>query len=210
MAAYLAFFAGPNLQIQDLSGSGLAFFGDAGFGASIPVGYWQGHTFISNANGTTQGPEASNIKYLNAGSGIVGQTGSGVALSAIPNWQASTNIRFTYDTPVRTQNANMYMYDRYSINNPPSGVTVKVAQIIHPDPSQANNGSGNSVWWTPAGTGVVVPFCPSPGTSGLFAGNGSNGSWTDTQHDWYAAVSVSPVSIGAKTQFGVYFSVEFL
>lgn len=210
MTAYLSFFAGPNLQIEDLSGSGLGFFGDDGFSASIPVGSWQGRTFITNGNGTTQGAECSNVKYVNAGSGIIGQAGSGVALSCIPNYQAPFNVRFTYDTPVRTQNAKLYIYDRSSINNAPSGVSVKVAEVIHPDTNQSNNGSGDTTWLTPAGSGSVVSFCPGPGVSGLYAGNGNDGAWSDTQHDWYGAISVSPNSIGAKTQFGAYFSVEFL
>lgn len=210
MAANLAFLAGPSLTIQDLSGSGLGFFGDSGFGASIPVGLWQGRTFVTNGIGTTQGVECSNIKYLNAGSGVVGQSGSGISLTSIPNWQATANVRFTYDSPVRTQNANMYIYDRFAIQNPASGVTTKVAELIHPGTTQTNNGSGDTTWYTPAGTGVVVPFCPSPGVSGLYAGNGANGAWTDAQHDWYFAMSVSPNSIGAKTQFGAYFSVEYL
>ncbi len=210
MTATLAFLAGPSLTIQDLAGSGLGYFGDAGFGASIPVGSWQGRTFVTNGNGTTQGPECSNIKYLNAGSGIVGQAGSGIAVSCIPNYQATGNVRFTYDTAVRTQNAKMYLYDRVSINNPPSGVTVRVAQLIHPDTNQSNNGSGDTIWRSPAGTGVTVPFAPSPGVSGLYAGNGANGAWTDRQHDWYFAMSCSPDSIGAKTQFGAYFAVEYL
>ena len=210
MAANLAFLAGPSLTIQDLSGSGLAFFGDSGFGAAIVVGQYQGHTYISNGNGTTQGPEAANVKFLNAGSGIVGQAGSGIALTAIPNYQATGNVRFTYDTAVNTQNAYMYIYDRVSISNPASGVTTKVAEVIHPSTSQSNNGSGDTTWYTPAGTGIPVPFAPSPGVSGLYAGNGNNGMWTDTQHDWYFNMSVSPDSIGSKTQFGAYFYVEYL
>jgi hypothetical protein len=209
MTANLAFLGGLS-TIQDLAGSGIAFFGDAGFGASIQVGAWQGHSYISDGSGGNQGPEVPNVKYANAGSGILGQAGSGIALTAIPNWQSTLNIRFTYDTPVKTQNAKLYIYDRSNTNNPASGVTTKVAQLIHPDISQSNNGSGDTSWWTPGGSGVVVPFAPSPGRSGLYAGNGNNGLWTDTQHDWYAAISCSPTSIGSKTQFGAYFSVEFL
>jgi hypothetical protein len=107
MAATLSFLAGNGFTIQDLAGSGLGFYGDAGFGASVKVGDWQGRTFITNGAGTTQGPEADNVKYLNAGSGILGQAGSGIALTCIPNYQSTLNIRFTYDTPIKTQNAKV-------------------------------------------------------------------------------------------------------
>lgn len=210
MGAQIGFLAGSDFSINDLSGSGLGFYGDAGFGASVRVGEWQGRTFITNGNGTSQGPEVDNIKYLNAGSGIIGQAGSGVALTCIPNYLATLNVRFTYDTAVKTQNVQLRIYDRSNPNNPASGVTTKVAELIHPSLTQANNGSGDTTWNTPGGSGSTVSLAPSPGVSGLYAGNGNNGLWTDAQHDWYLAISASPDSIGSKTQYGLYVSLEFL
>lgn len=210
MVAAINFLAGDGLAIQDLSGSGLGFYGDSGFGASVSVGAWQGRTFITNGAGTSQGPEADNVKFLNAGSGILGQTGTGIALTAIPNYQATLNIRFTNDTPVKTQNVVLRIYDRSDPNKAASGVTTKVAEIIHPTVTQANNGSGDTTWQTPGGSGVTVSLAPSPGVSGLYAGNGANGQWTDTQHDWFVALSASPDSIGSKTQYGLFCSLEYL
>lgn len=210
MAAAITFLAGENFAIQSLSGSGLGFYGDAGFGASVRVGEWQGRTFITNGAGTSQGPEVDNVKFLNAGSGIIGQAGSGISLTCIPNYQATLNIRFTYDSAVRLQNSEARIYDRSNINNAASGVTTKVAELIHPDTTQTNTGSGDTTWLTPGGSGVTVSLAPSPGCSGLYAGNGSNGSWPDIQHDYYLAISCSPDSIGAKAQYGLYFSTEYL
>jgi hypothetical protein len=210
MAANIAFLAGNGFTIQDLAGSGLGFYGAAGFGASVLVGAYQGRTFITNGAGTTQGPEADNVQYLNAGSGILGQAGSGIALTCIPNYQSTFQIRFTYDTPVKTQNAQLRIYDRTNPDLPASGVLTKTAQIIHPDNTQGNSGSGDTTWNTPGGSGIVQNLCPSPGCSGLFAGNGNNGAWTDTTHDWYVAVSASPNSIGAKTQYGAWVQLEYL
>lgn len=210
MAANIAFLAGENFTIADLSGSGLGFYGDAGFGASVKVGFYQGRTFITNGAGTTQGPEVDNVKYLNIGSGIIGQSGSGVALTCIPNYQASLEILFTYDTAVRVQNAEFRVYDRSNVDRPATGVTTKIAELIHPGITQANTGSGDTVWNTPGGSGSVVSLCPSPGCSGQYAGNGSNSLWSDTNHSWYLAISASPDSIGSKTLFGGYVSLEFL
>lgn len=210
MAANISWFAGKNFQIDDLSGSGLGFYGDAGFGASVRVGEYNGRTFITDSTGSTQGAEVSSVKYLSPTEGILGQTGSGIALTAFCNHEATLNIRFTYDTAVKTQNAEFRIYDRNNINNPPSGVTVKVAEIIHPTITQVNNGSGDTTWITPAGSGVVVDLCPSPGLSGLYAGNGNDGQWSDTQHDWYLLISVSPDSIGAKTHLGAFVQLEYL
>jgi len=196
----------------DVGGSGLAFFGDSGFGQSVNVASYQGTTFVSDGTGATAGAQAKNIKWLNSGSGIVGTTGSGVGLQNIPNYQSTLNIRFTHGSKVRTQNAEMRIYDRTSINTGAVGVTTKVAEIIHPSPNTGVTskytalGSGDDAWITPAGSAVIVDFASSPGVSGLWAG----GSQAFAQHDWHAAISASPDSIGNKTSYGLYFALEYL
>lgn len=209
MVATISFLAGENFTINALAGSGLGFFGSDGFGSSVGVGEHPSRTFITNGAGTTQGPEVDNVKWLNAMSGILGQAGSGIALTVIPNYQSTLAIDFINDTAVQTQNAKFYVYDRVNKNNDPSGVTAKVAEIIHPGETQANNGSGDTVWTTAYGSGSILNLCPSPGVSGLYAGNGNDGGWSDTHHRWHTAISLSPDSIGSKTQVGGYFSVEY-
>lgn len=201
-----------------LGGSGLAFFGDAGFGASVEVGKYQGTTFVSDGNGETRGAQAQNVKFLNIGSGILGQTGSGIGLQTIPNYQATLNVRFSHNSKVKTQNCELRIYDRTNINNAASGVTTKAAEIIHPDPLQRTYngavlvGSGDSTWITPTGSGVVVNFANSPGISGIYAGDGISAISTkeSLRHDWYAAISASPDSIGNKTQYGLFFALEYI
>jgi hypothetical protein len=211
MAPQIRFIAGGGaFPINDLSGSGLGFFASANFGASIAVGQYNQRTFITDATGALQGPEVNNVQYMSPGSGILGQTGAGIGLQSIPNWQSTLNVRFLNDTPVRTQNAKIMIFDRVNTNNPASGVTTKVAQIIHPNPVQGPGGSGDVVWSTfnyatPPGT--FLALAPSPGTSG-FSPNGVNTQ--DVQHDWYVALSASPDSIGSKTQYGLYASLEYL
>jgi hypothetical protein len=211
MAPQIRFIAGGgSFPINDLSGSGLGFFAAANFGASIAVGQYNQRTFITDATGVQQGPEVNNVQYMNPASGILGQTGSGIALQSIPNWQATLSISFLNDTAVRTQNAKLMIFDRVNINSPASGVTTKVAQIIHPNIVQGPGGSGDLAWatfnyLTPPGT--YLPLAPSPGRSG-FSQNGLNTQ--DVQHDWYVALSASPDSIGSKTQYGLYVSLEYL
>jgi hypothetical protein len=203
----IRFLAGQNFVINDLAGSGLGFYGAAGFGASVQVGAWQDKTFITNSVGTTLGPEAMNIKFTHPSSGIIGQTGSGLALTQIPNWQSTLNVRFTSPTAVKTQNVQLRIYDRTDINSAASGVTTKVAEVAHPDIIQGNSGSGSTTWQTPAGSGTIMTLTSSPGVSGLRP-NGPN--TTATQHDWYLAISASPDSIGSKTLYGLYVSLEYL
>jgi hypothetical protein len=204
--AAIGFYAGDNFDIYDVSSSGLGFFGD-GFGVSLPVSNWNVRTFITNAAGNIAGPEVDNIKWSASNSGIIGQSGSSVLLTQIPNYLATLNVRFTHGSQVKVTNTEFRIFDRSNINNPASGVTCRVAEIIHPDTVQNNNGSGDTTWISAGGSGVTVPLVGSPGPSGTSI---SGVNTIDTQHDWFVAISVSPDSVGSKTQFGAYVSTEYL
>lgn len=199
----------------DLSGSGLGFFGDSGFGSSVEVGKYQGSTFVTDGNGSLQGSRGKNIKYLNPGSGIIGASSSGIGLQATPNYLSTLNVRFSHSSAVKAQNCEMRVYDRVSINNPASGVTTKIAEIVHPnelektfDDSAVLIGSGDDQWTTAGGSGDTVTFSNSPGISGLYANGASTRA--ATRHDWFAAISASPDSIGPKSDYGLYFALEYL
>ena len=235
--ATLGFYAG-NTSISNLSGSGLGFYGSS-FGTSVAVGSFQDTTFITSADGTTQGTAASNVKYLNDGSGIISTATAGTGLKFIPNDKATLNIRFTHATAVKTQNASVRIFDRNSADNPASGVTTRVADLIHTSSLLTVPGSGDEYWWgsasndgtdargtfqgspnpdqrlaagsyTVGGSGIIVPISDSPGASGNYAHNGTGSEHTATQHDWYLAISASPDSIGSKTQYGLYVTLEYL
>lgn len=190
----------------DNVGSGLGFFGSAGFSASVLVGSKQDKTYITDGAGAVQGPEAYNIKWTHPASGLIGQTGSGLPLTAIPNYQASINARFTHGSAVKTTNVKLRAYDRSNPNNVPSGCAVYAAELIHPSLSQTNNGSGSTTWTQIGGTGTLS-LVSSPGTSGL-SPNGINTS--DTRHDHYLAISVNPTSIGSQSQLGFSIELEYL
>lgn len=206
MAAGFSFFAGESQNINNLNGSGLGFFG-ATFGSSVQVGLYQSSTFITDANGTINGGQVDNTTYIHPNSGTLNGVGP-INLLNIPNHLATLNMRFTNDSAVKTQNAVFYVYDRINKNNNPSGVTCKVAEIIHPSFTQTDNlGSGDAAWITAYGSGVTVGLVASPGPSGTSI-NGVN--TTATQHDWYVVISASPDSIGSKTYFGGYVECEYL
>jgi hypothetical protein len=205
MTATITFFA-DEAGIQNLSGSGLGFYGST-FGNSVEVGAWQDSTYITDGNGVTEGPSVHNIKWAHPASGEV-NGGDPWNLLTIPNRLATLEIRFENDTAVKTQNAKLRIFDRSNINNAASGVTTKVVELIHPDINQAAaNGSGDSTWNTPAGSAVIMDLAPSPGLSGL-SPNGPG--TTSTIHSWFTAISASPDSIGSKTMFGLFVELEFL
>lgn len=207
MAAAINFYA-DEFHVTNLTGSGLGFYG-AGFGQSVNVGEYQDTTFITNSNGTVEGAQVNNVKYLNTMSGIIGSAESGVLLTQIPNYLATLNIRFTNDSPVKVQNCKLRIYDRSNINNDPSGVLCRVAELIHPDITQNNNGSGSTEWSNVHGSGSILTVSPSPGMSGLFAGDGTSSVYTDLRHDWFISLSQSPNTVGSKTS-ALYFSCEYL
>jgi len=76
-------------------------------------------------------------------------------------------------------------------------------------------------------TDAEVTFTSSPGVSGTntssadtlpsVAADGyynwisnSGAALSDYRHDWYVALSASPDSIGSKTNYGLYFTLEYL
>lgn len=207
--ALIEFLAG-NATINNLAGSGLGFYG-SNFGDSVQVGAYQGTTFITNSAGTAQGPAADNIKWLNAQSGYVNSATSGIGLLAMTNAEATLNVRFTHTSTVLVQNAKAYIYDRTSINQPATGVTTKMAEIIHPNATQGPGGSGDNLWHTFSGSaadsGHYMGLVSSPGSGGHY-GNGA-GDNSSTWHDWYINASCSPDSVGAKL-FALYISLEYL
>ena len=222
--ASISFLAGST-AINNLSGSGLGFFGGS-FGQSVQINNFQDTTFITDGNGTNNGGAGNNVKYSTDtkafAAGVVPATG----LLYIPNEKATLNIRFSNDSAVRTQNCKLRIFDRVNKDHPASGVITRVCELLHPSNSYSIEGSGDSTWFgssthtgsdaqgtynasanpssrLPAGTntvggsGVFVPLAQSPGPSGLYAGNGSANTGQYYQHDWYVGITASPDSIGS-------------
>lgn len=206
MSAELKFYAN-GYEIPNTQGSGLGFYG-ANFGSPLTIGGWNQRTFVTSSDGTTQGVEADNCQWVSSTGVVLGSTGSGIHPLQVPNHQATVEVRLTNDTAVTVPTATAYFYDRYSIYNAPSGITYKALEIIHPGITQDSSGSGDTSWLTPAGSSVTVSLAPSPGVSGLYAGNGSNSTWSDTEHSWFMAISCSPDTIGSKLG-GLFVTCEF-
>jgi len=212
MAAAITFFAddgvgGPN-DIQVGGGSGLGFYGAGGFGASVAVDAYQKNTYITNPAGALQGAHTLNIEWTASDSGeIAGDTN--LNLENIPNSKCTTNVRFTNDAAVQVQNAELRIYDRNNIDEGASGVVTKAYAINHvTDTESGEEGSGGGTWTTPVGSSVVLSLEDSPGESGFWAQGSS--VHEDTRHDWYVALSAKPDSIGSKTLYGMYVSLEYL
>jgi hypothetical protein len=228
---------GPSdtIPINHQAGSGLGFYG-SNFGISVPIREVQKTTFVTDANGIVKGTQLHNTAAANVTepTGLVSINGSSpISNNNLPNHLCPLNIRFTNDTPVRVQNCRLRIFDRNNISNPASGVTTYVYEARHPSVNQNLNGlalrgttgADAHSWRTFEPTDGQdfedMIFTSSPGASGL------NTSTADTdvllgytsqedilhqslRHDWYVAISSEPESIGSKTNYGLYFSVEYL
>lgn len=211
--ANLDIYLAENFQLP--SSSGIGFFGEDGFGDSIDLNAFNSRTFVTNSSGTVEGFEADNCKLTTQGSWsgvggvsgvIIGQTGSGIHIRSLPNYLATINVRFTHTESVRTQNANLFVYDGVTQTTAPTGIDVFCAEIIHTDEEQTQNGTGDSIWQEIGGSGSELGLISSPGTSGL---RPLGPATEDTRHDWYVAMSVRPTTPNNKT-FGFGVSFEFI
>lgn len=159
-------------------------------------------------------------------------------LNNLPNHLCPLNVRFTHTESVRVQNCKLRIFDRNDINNHASGVVTYVYEARHPLTSHTVSNLSHKAPGRTSDTWVVfdptlamadMSFTNSPGTSGLntlstdtsldsyYAANGISSTdyklgaaHRSLRHDWYVALSSEPITIGSKTQYGLYFSVEYL
>lgn len=212
MGAAINFYLGQGGGTwQDLSSSGVGFFG-ASFGTSVQVGEYQDSTYICSSDGVTEGPEVTNCKYDTVTSGVIVNGGVAVAPSAVALASGTMNIRFTFDSPVKTQGGELRITNRLDPNTGAVGVTTKVCQLCNGGSGVSSTGTAlapasHPGWLTPVGSSVTVPLLNSPGSGGL-SPSGSN--TTDDRHDWYFCISASPTSIGSKEAYGLYCELEYL
>jgi hypothetical protein len=174
------------------------------------------------------------------GSGMVfSNDAAAISNSGLPNFQAPLNVRFEHTEGVRVQNCKLRIFDRNDISNHASGVTTKIYEVRRPNPIKelfsatqgalTHRGVDGDHAWKQFADGITmadVAFTASPGPSGLNTssddplptGDGTYFNWIAqsgescraTRHDWYIALSASPDSIGSKTDFGLYFTLEYL
>lgn len=238
--AEIKFYANINGQgasadgelISHAAGSGIGFYG-SNFGVSVPIGTRQSTTFVTNSLGTNQGSQLNNTTMVTSGdvntAGTVSLNGaSAINLDRLPNYLCPLNIRFTHTEPVRVQNCKLRIFDRNNIDNHASGVVTYVYEARHPASVQtvsnlSHRGRSPNSWYEFDSLDAMtdMPFTASPGVSGTnsnvqdtnpalgFVSN-SGSLLSASRHDWYAALSSEPVTVGSKTQYGLYFSVEYL
>ena len=225
--------AGAANLIKHGDGSGIGFYG-AGFGISVAVGQKQDSTFVTNSAGTDQGIKLRNTKYASA-SGVSHNGNTEINNEAMPNYYAPLNVRFTHEDAVRVQNCKLRIFDRNDIEKHASEVSTYVYEVRHPHTEAVsgsaltNRGESDHGWkeYDPPGPGddagnsmFDTSFTSSPGVSGTNSVSSDaaltgvlttdGAAHQSLSHDWYVALSASPDSIGSKTDYGLYFTCEYL
>lgn len=223
----------------DHASSGIGFFG-GDFGLSVPVDSFQDTTFVTNSDGTAQAQKLNNTKYAsesgvkhNTQNEIDNEAMPNYYAPLNIRFEHTEPVRVKncqlriFDRSDITKNASGVTTAVYEIRHPLDVEGASTA-LRH-----RGNGAGNHGWTTFMWDGVsdneVTPmsFTESPGVSGI-NGNDSDGTAVENpllgiagattdgaahqaiRHDWYAALSASPDGIGSKTDFGLYFTVEYL
>lgn len=199
---------GEGYLIDHVNNSGLIFSGAGGPTYSIAVNAYNSRTYIGNSTGTQYSAEIDNTKWINQTGVCYGVSGTEYLLTQLPNDKATINISFYNDTAVDIQNFQIRAYDGSNIANAPSGIEVKLAEIIHPATDYSFGGSGDTYWTNASGSTGILNLSDSPGSSALIAWSG--GTQASTFSDWYVAVSVKPTSVGSKTGNKLYMSLEYL
>jgi len=204
MASVYMYIAETDVRID--TGEALGFFGPDGFGDPLSLNEFNGRTFVTNTAGSVAKEECDNCRRSSSSGVIIGQTGTGISLINLPNYLATANIRFTHPQEVLVQNAKLIAFDGSVLANAPTGLNVYGAEIIHTSRLQTDSGTGDTTWTLMAGSGTSLPLVNSPGTSGI---SPLGPATTDTRHDWYVALSVSPTTPGDKT-FGFKVDLEYI
>jgi len=197
MASNLRWFGGDGgVEISPAASGGFntcGFFGGA-FGLSIRVGEYNETTFRTTEDGQSDGGAVPNLRFANVSGAYVAGEIVATELLEVNNSESTLNIRLTTDSAVGTQNTKFRTFDKTSINNPPSGVTVYAAEIRKDQPTV--RGSGDTNWTQIFGSGSVLSLDDQGNLS--------------TQHDWFVGLTASPDSIGAKSSFALYAETEFI
>lgn len=173
----------------------VGFFGSS-FGFSIRVSEYNNTTYLTNANGTSNGGQLPNLRWANTSGAFVGPALNAVELRNVQQAECTLKITLTTDNPIGTQNTNFRAFDRISINNNPSGVTIQAAEIRKTGATLY--GSGDINWTAIAGSGSVLSLADKVTEAPA------------TEHNWYVGLSATPGSIGEKTEIALYFETEFL
>ena len=221
------------------SNSGIGFYG-GDFGLSVPVGQPQESTFVTNDQGTTQGIRLQNTKWMSASQVEFQNTTMPLTqmcnyyaplnirfthTSPVRTQNCKLRIFDRQDITKAAIDVDTYAWE---VRHPsPQELPANGVSLTHRGDSSANWKEFPGRQSSETTASEELNLTSSPGTSGLntvsadsslplttdgfknYETTDGNGHLS-AQHDWYLALSAEPTSIGSKTSFGLYFTLEYL
>jgi len=164
----------------------LGFFGSGGPSNSVAVGSYQEETWRTDKLGNDEGKGLNN-KFVNSTTIEISGVSRSLPLAAPSGCLV---CRLTTGGDVQTQNGRLYAVNLNAssgatLGEAPDNITTQLAEIV-------DDGT-----WTDVS---------ADGTNFLTF---TNKTVTTDQHDFFAAVSVKPLTAGTKSTFGFHFQVEY-
>jgi len=164
-------------------------FAGGTFGAAISVNAYNSSTHVESSVGAddSSANTPKNNKFISQAGGTGGDSqvdiGAGtVDLDAVTTANCVLKINFSHGVTVVTADAKLWAFDNDDEAVAPTDIDVRLAE----------QGDAN---WTEA--------------EGLAAALGLTDQSTNTSHDFFVLMSVSPLSVGAKTDFAYKFSLTY-
>ena len=187
--------------------------------------------------GTSANVTAMGLLGTSANVTAMGLLGTADVVADMGNEGLSTEKHFKEWFSVH--NCKLRIFDRDQIANHAEEVITQVYELRHPNPVNgvdlsinkgflAHRGSDNHSWtrYDSAFAMTDLGLTSSPGTSGLNTTSidpiaATDGTYVNhthkegtahqaTRHDWYVGLSASPTTIGSKTKYGLYFTLEYI
>jgi len=175
------------------SGSRIGFFGE-NFGESVPLDNYQNTTVSTNSLGTSNNGVLPNVKFINTTQGDWGSGTQNVIL--LSSSDATLHIRLTSGSASRLQAVNLYAYSGSFVVGPTGSGSISADA-----PSDANImgyevGGANASWTYMSGS--VAPLALTPHISSA-----------TQNHDYYIAISASPIVTGVNTVISLALYTEW-
>lgn len=167
----------------------LRFSGAGGFSAKIQVNAYNDTTHVKSSGGSdlSSGNTPNNVKFISQTGGTGGDSqadwGDGTEdIDQITNGEATLKINFSHGSSVITEDAIIYAYDGSTPATPPTDVDVRMAEVGDANFTQAE-GSGSAL--------------------------ALDDNTTNTSHDFYVLVSMSPTSVGLKSALALRIELTY-
>lgn len=183
--------AGPTWT--SLTGSQLIGFYGAAYDDKVVVNAYQSSTHISGGGGDICLTNHNrNVKYIASGQFDSGGGTETLNDTNLINTECTLRVYLSNGAAIATQNGRLYCYNGSSVTAYATDVQVYAFE----------QGVSATTW-----TSINNGSSSGGDNSGQRLALGNKTAATD--HYWYVAISISPLSVGAKTAFAFGSSIEY-